>query len=67
MAGDTDHKTGDCDFREKNEMRVDCSIYIADLNKKIAKVVANDGTSLFPVPGNTKWLMKQKVIWGEEE
>jgi hypothetical protein len=45
--------------RSKGES-LDSSIYIVDLNKKIAKVVAGNGTSLFPVPGNTEWLMKQK-------
>lgn len=65
MSGDTDHATGDCDYREKKEMRVAVSIYIADLNEEIAKVVAGNGTALIPVPDNTEWLMKQKGrLWG---
>lgn len=65
MSGDTDHATGDCDYREKKEMRVAVSIYIADLNEEIAKVVAGNGTALIPLPDNTEWLMKQKGrLWG---
>ena len=65
MSGDTTHATGDCDYRESKGPRVAVTIYIADVDKDIAKVIAGDGTALFPVPGNTDWLMAQKGrLWG---
>lgn len=65
MSGNTSHKTGDCNYREKKEMRVACSISYCRPEQKDCKGYSGDVTSLFPVPGNTEWLMKQKGrMWG---
>lgn len=66
MSGDTEHATGDCDYRHDKGLRVAVSIYIADMNEKIAKMISQDGTALFPVPFNTDWLMAQKGRHWEE-
>jgi len=66
MSGDTTHATGACDYRESKGLRVSVSVYIADLNRGNVRTLASDNTALFPVPGNTEWLMTQKGRhWGK--
>jgi len=60
LAGNTNHGTGSCDFRERRGLRVAATIYLVDLTEKNARAVAEDGTALFPVPGDTKWLWTQR-------
>jgi len=66
ISGDTNHNTGDGDYRTSKGLRVAVSIYIADLNDDIAKHIADDGMALFSVPGNTEWLATTKKgrLWG---
>jgi len=65
MSGNTANQTGDCNYREKKEMRVACSIIYCRPEQKDCKGYSGRCTSVFPVPGNTEWLMKQKGrMWG---
>jgi len=60
LAGNTYHASGGCDFRATREFRVAVSIYVVDVNAENARMIAEDGTALFPVPGRTDWLLAQQ-------
>jgi hypothetical protein len=60
LGMDTWHKTGDCDYRKNNGLRVAVSVYVADVNEDNVELVASDGTALFPVPGQEDWFLAQK-------
>jgi hypothetical protein len=61
VSGDTTHATTDFDFRGKRQLRVNMSVYIADLkDDKVADIVAQDGTAYFPPKGDREWIKTQK-------
>jgi len=66
IGGDTDHITGECDYRNNTGLCVAVSIYLADINDDNVDLISSDDTALFPVPGNAEWFLAQKGrAWGE--
>jgi hypothetical protein len=68
LGMDTWHATADCDYRKNQNFRVFVSIYIADVNEDNVGLLSEDGTALFPVPGQQSWLMAQQGrLWRIDE
>jgi hypothetical protein len=59
VGADTNHGTGDCDYRETGEMRLSFAIYMADINDENVERIAADETSLWPTDGDVDWLLAQ--------
>ncbi|KAL7549056.1 hypothetical protein ACHAWF_012324 [Thalassiosira exigua] len=56
LVGDgTRHGTRECDHRAKREVRVACSIYLADPTEDNLETLAGDATSIFPPTGAEEW------------
>jgi hypothetical protein len=68
LGMDTWHATADCDYRKNQNFRVFVSIYFADVNEENVELLSEDGTALFPVPGQQAWLMAQQGrLWRKGE
>jgi len=51
--------TGECDYRDKGDVRLSVAIYIADVNDDNVDIVASDSTSLWPTEGDVYWFASQ--------
>lgn len=60
LGMDTWHATADCDYRDDNYLRVAVSVYLADVNEDNVELLSEDGTALFPIPGQTNWILAQQ-------
>eukprot|EP00984_Skeletonema_dohrnii_P016714 scaffold7470_cov84-Skeletonema_dohrnii-CCMP3373.AAC.5 len=53
LVGDgTRHGTKECDHRSHREVRITCSVYLADVTDDNLVVIAGDSTSIFPPTGD---------------
>ena len=59
LGAGTRHGTGECDYREKGDVRLSVAIYIADVNDENVEIVASDSTSLWPTQGDVHWFESQ--------
>merc|ERR1712232_638801 len=61
MVGhDTMHGTNACNYRRQKDVRIAATIYMADINEENAQIIADDATSIFPLPGDVEWTMAQR-------
>ena len=60
LGMDTWHSTADCDYRDDNDLRVAVSVYLADVNEDNVELLSEDGTALFPIPGQADWILAQQ-------
>ena len=59
LGAGTRHGTGECDYREKGDVRLSVAIYVADVNDDNVEIVASDSTSLWPTQGDVHWFGSQ--------
>eukprot|EP00581_Thalassiosira_minuscula_P008869 CAMPEP_0183706800 /NCGR_PEP_ID=MMETSP0737-20130205/3544_1 /TAXON_ID=385413 /ORGANISM="Thalassiosira miniscula, Strain CCMP1093" /LENGTH=514 /DNA_ID=CAMNT_0025934311 /DNA_START=76 /DNA_END=1617 /DNA_ORIENTATION=+ len=72
LVGDgTRHGTRECDHRAKKEVRITCSIYLADPTEENLDILAGDTTSVFPPTGDgpgKEWIWTQRGRhWKKDE
>jgi hypothetical protein len=61
IGGETLHGTGECDYRDKRDLRLLLNVYIADVEtEKSLERIARDSTSLWPTYGDKEWFLSQK-------
>jgi hypothetical protein len=61
LVGDgTRHGTKECDHRSQHEVRITCSIYLADVTDDNLDILAADSTSIFPPTGASDWTWAQR-------
>jgi hypothetical protein len=63
LVGDgTRHGTKECDHRSQREVRITCSIYLADVTEDNLSILAGDTTSIFPPTGRVSadWMWRQR-------
>ena len=60
VGDDTYHGTNACDYRGRKDVRIAATIYMNDINEKNAMIIANDDTSIFPLPGDVQWTLAQR-------
>lgn len=61
IGGETLHGTGECDYRDKRDLRILLNVYIADVDSdKSVERIARDSTSLWPTYGDKEWFLSQK-------
>jgi hypothetical protein len=63
LVGDgTRHGTRECDHRSQREVRITCSIYLADVTEDNLNILAGDTTSIFPPTGDVaaEWMWTQR-------
>lgn len=64
----TRHGTGECDYREKKDVRLSVAIYVADVNPFNVDVVASESTALWPTQGDVRWFMAQRGrLWKHDD
>jgi hypothetical protein len=61
IGGETLHGTGECDYRDKRDLRLLLNVYIADVDsEQSVERIARDSTSLWPTYGDKEWFFSQK-------
>jgi len=63
LVGDgTRHGTKECDHRSHREVRVTCTVYLADVTDDNLALIAGDSTSIFPPTGDVgvEWTWTQR-------
>ena len=61
LVGDrTRHGTKECDHRPRREVRITCTVYLADVNKDNLEAIAGDDTSVFPPTNDAEWMWSQR-------
>ena len=61
LVGDgTKHGTKECDHRSLREVRISCSIYLADLTEENLDAIVGDDTSVFPPTDAAEWMWAQR-------
>lgn len=61
IGGETLHGTGECDYRDKRDLRLLLNVYIADIESEDGlDRISKDSTSLWPTYGDKNWFFSQK-------
>ncbi|KAL7553612.1 hypothetical protein ACHAWF_018654, partial [Thalassiosira exigua] len=60
LGAATRHGTAECNYRDKQDVRLSVAIYMADVDEDNVEVVASDSTSLWPSQGDVEWFWSQR-------
>jgi len=66
LGGESNHGTGEVNYRKNKDFRLSFAVYVADLNEDNIDLIAADGTSLWPTSGDTAWFWAQRGrLWSK--